>query len=176
MFENGASKVILMGDAEENVEKQIIKNFADADTGFLNAYGLKLGHHGSVAGTSNAWIDAVKPKAIFASGDMVWAHPYCAPINRVIAKKVLAPTVQTLRYCCGTSKNDDYINTQKDLKVALNLWYIVYDRNGENMKIDDTNQVVATPQGTTWGVQWELDFPSAGATPSLTKTASANPV
>ena len=115
------------------------------------------------------------PKPSSPLATWCWRVRYLEPINRVIAEKVLAPTVQTLRYCCGTSKNDDYMNTQKDLKVALDLWYIVYASKGENMKIDDTNQVVTTPR-LPLGYAMEVDFASAGATPSLTKTASANPV
>ena len=98
--DQSGNKVIFMGDAEEAVEDQIIENFAGATDGFLNAYALKLGHHGSVAGTSTKWLEAVKPKAVFASGDFVWAHPYCVTINRVIEAGTLNKIADHW-YCCG---------------------------------------------------------------------------
>jgi beta-lactamase superfamily II metal-dependent hydrolase len=83
------NKVILIGDAEREVEAQIIKNFKHATAGFLNAYALKLGHHGSLNGTSEVWVKAVKPNAVFASGDFVWAHPYCKTLEEVANAKTL---------------------------------------------------------------------------------------
>jgi competence protein ComEC len=172
MFEDSdANKVILMGDAESEVEAQIIKNFQHAEDGFLNAYGLKLGHHGSLNGTSQDWIDAVLPSAIFASGDFVWAHPYCATIQDVIDNTQLADMGDHW-YCCGTKTGAAYTNHETDLQVCLNLWYVVSAVGGEDMEDEDGN-IEHAAKGTTYGVQWELEFDGAGeATLSHTDTSS----
>lgn len=78
------TKVILTGDAEKGTEKQIMDTNYKGDGGFLRAYGLKLGHHGSKNGSSKKWIEAVQPLAVFASGDQKWGHPYCETIKRVL--------------------------------------------------------------------------------------------
>ena len=153
------NKVILMGDAEKQVDKQIIENFKDAEDGFLNAYALKLGHHGAVNGTSQLWIDAVRPKAIFASGDFVWAHPYCTTLNRVEASGSLT-SMGDHWICCGKS-GKEYFNEKTKLRVCLNLWYVV-KKAAEKMTGEGKTGIVA--EGTTFGVQWALAFtgPAAG--------------
>lgn len=172
MFEDqSGNKVIFMGDAEEDVEDQIIENFRDAEKGFLNAYGLKLGHHGSQAGTSEQWLKAVKPKAVFASGDFVWAHPYCSTINRVIAAKTL-DTMLPHWYCCGMP-GKEYFNVLSEQQILLNLWYVV-KKPSEKM-IDSGGQTVDVNQGVTFGVQWSLLF-NGTAQPQLFVTETASPV
>ncbi|HKS08899.1 MAG TPA: hypothetical protein VJS13_05080 [Pyrinomonadaceae bacterium] len=169
------NKVILMGDAEKDVEAQIIENFKKATKGFLNAYALKLGHHGSQAGTSEAWINAVKPKAIFASGDFVWAHPYCTTIERVVEAKTLAPTTNHW-FACGKplgGRQNDYFNNESELRVCLNLWYVVKKEKGQKMKEDEDGHIFHAAYGWTWGVQWELEFD--GDTVTLNKTDTASP-
>lgn len=166
------NKVILMGDAEQEVEAQIIQNFQHAAPGFLNAYGLKLGHHGSLNGTSAAWINAVLPQAIFASGDFVWAHPYCAAIDRVIAAGTLMQGPEHW-YCCGRS-GKEYFNHETQDQVCPNLWYVVKDAAGESM-IDHDGDVSIQQQGMTLGVQWELVF-NGSAAPEINRTDTWHPV
>lgn len=169
------NKVILMGDAEKAVEQQIIENFKTAP-GFLKSYALKLGHHGSEAGTSDEWLAAVQPKAIFASGDFVWAHPYCNTITRVQAKTKLATWNKNLLYCCGKSlggRERDYFNNKTDLRICLNLWYVVKDDKGKMMTDEETGETFRAAYGLTLGVQWELEF--NGALIELSKTDSATP-
>lgn len=174
------NKMIFLGDAEAEVEEQIIKNFKDASASFLNAYGLKLGHHGSKKGTSSKWLKAVKPKAVFASGDMVWAHPYCETITRVIDAKTLDST-RDHWWCCGKYIKDDdegsgneYFNTPSKLAVCLNLWYVVKDKAGIKMK-DINDKVAHAKQGLTYGVQWELEF-DGPTEPSFAWTDTSTPV
>jgi competence protein ComEC len=165
-------KVILIGDAEEGVEGKIIDTFHRAGPTFLNAYGLKLGHHGSIKSTSQAWINAVQPSAIFASGDFVWAHPYCKAIKRVIDSNVLK-NGDNHWFCCGES-GGEYFNNENKLQVCLNLWYVVKNVNGQRMK-DEKGNVSVVADGTTLGVQWELDFIGT-SNPKLFHTLAANPI
>jgi len=171
------NKVILLGDAEADVETSIRNYYKDATAGFLNATGLKLGHHGSLNGTSKEWLQATNPKAIFASGDFVWAHPYCPAIQRVIDNNSLqkSPMKSPVRYCCGES-GGEYFNKETDLNIYLNLWYVVKepDALGRKMEQTEDDQVVWVANGTTWGVQWEMEFNGASATVGVTERA--NPV
>jgi hypothetical protein len=176
MFQDtSGNKMIFMGDAEDDVEAKIITHFKDATPGFLNAYGLKLGHHGSAIGTSQAWINAVQPKAIFASGDFVWSHPYCSTIKRVIDSNTLGD-IFSHRFCCGGSGPEykEYFNNAGTKAVCLNLWYVTKD-GPVSMKSEEDGSVSVAPEGTTFGVQWELNF-SGKSTPVYGKTTTWNPV
>jgi beta-lactamase superfamily II metal-dependent hydrolase len=166
------NKVILIGDAEREVEAQIIKNFKHATAGFLNAYALKLGHHGSLNGTSEVWVKAVKPNAVFASGDFVWAHPYCKTLEEVANAKTLKEMGEHW-FCCGKS-GKEYFNNKTKLQICLNLWYVVKNPAGEKMK-DSDGKIEHVKAGTTFGVQWELEFNGAAA-PTFAHTDTSNPV
>jgi competence protein ComEC len=175
MFEDDSSnKVIFLGDAEATVEADIINYYKDAKAGFLQSYGLKLGHHGSVAGTSVDWVKTVKPKAIFASGDFVWAHPYCETIQRVLDNTTLGTYSEKLRFCCGIP-GKEYFNNYSDKQVFINLWYVVKDFPSIKMEKTWSKKIEDCQQGLTWGVQWEMEFNGTGA-PSFGLTETANPV
>src|SRR5258705_10342756 len=168
--DQSGNKVIFMGDAEEAVENQIIENFATATDGFLNAYALKLGHHGSKAGTSENWIKAVKPKAIFASGDFVWAHPYCATINKVIEAGTLNKIADHW-YGCGES-GKEYFNVKTKNQVFLNPWYVV--KKATEKMTDSKGKTIDVAEGVTFGVQWGLQFDGT-KTPAFFLTDTASP-
>jgi hypothetical protein len=152
------NKVILMGDAGNDIEKQIIKHYKDAKGDFLKAYALKLGHHGSDTATSNEWIEVVRPKAVFASGDMVWAHPYCNAISR--AAKTVDDMPGKHWFCCGKSLGGgkrDYFNHEVNTQIFLNIWYFVTKPGGEWM-VDDDGEEELGKVGLTFGVQWQMNF------------------
>jgi len=159
MFYNDSSKMIFMGDAEKPVEAGIIKYFSTAPADFLSCWGLKLGHHGSLNATGEDWLNAVKPDAVFASGDFVWAHPYCPTIQRAIDSKHVKEGPRDIRYCCGVS-GGEYDNKIGRYQVFLNLWYVVKEPKGKDMESSnpDSLVVVTAPQGLTYGVQWAVEF------------------
>ncbi|MFP5246281.1 MAG: ComEC/Rec2 family competence protein, partial [Thermoanaerobaculia bacterium] len=101
LVEYKSRKCILMGDAEGPTEGTILKNF---DHDFLESEGLKLGHHGSEAGTTIPWIQAVKPAYVFASSDMKWAHPYCTTIERLQNEGTLT-VAKKHPWLCGKGAN-----------------------------------------------------------------------
>lgn len=175
MFDDGdGNKVILMGDAGNQIEKEIIARFSGSP-GFLNAYGLKLGHHGSEGSSSKPWLDAVKPKAVFASGDFVWAHPYCSAIERV-KKNAPLESSEAHWYCCGVpidQKTSVYHNNETDRQIYLNLWYVV-NKAKEEMQVSKTVTMMMD-KGTTYGVQWELFF-NGGAAPAIFSSELVYPV
>lgn len=171
MFELGGQKVILQGDAEKGTEKWILDEFGHIP-GFLEVVGHKLGHHGSNNGTSPEWVAALKPKAIFASGDFNWAHPYCGPICRVLAGNTLAVYNDDLWYCCGN--RGEYFNNHHSVAVCMNLWYFVKGPGNEYVIQFPRGEVKAAQVGLTFGVQWGLQI-TAGATPTLLRTDAVMP-
>lgn len=60
----GQSKLLFMGDAEDKVEKALVKQYGDA----LRAVFLKVGHHGIDTAT-NKFLDAVQPTLAVISKD-----------------------------------------------------------------------------------------------------------
>ncbi|MGH3782670.1 MAG: ComEC/Rec2 family competence protein [Pseudonocardiaceae bacterium] len=109
-------QVILTGDAEAPTEAAILKNYKPK-LAFLQSTALKLGHHGSEAGSSEAWIKAIRPKLCFASSDMKWAHPYCVTVNRI--KTSIGPGLKLYKHqwMCGEGAGakktyNDYDNEQ----------------------------------------------------------------
>jgi competence protein ComEC len=183
MFElvdgNKKWKVILPGDAEGKTEKHIIDTFKRAP-GFLNVWGVKLGHHGSQAGSSPEWVAATKPNAIFATGDWRWGHPYCAPICRFIDGGTLGkPFTGGVYYNCG--KGQDRFDNPTTDAICMNLWYAVLTKGGEDLVVSD--QLIApVPPGkpiradfaNTFGVQWEVTF-ATGKTPEGAVTRFVRP-
>lgn len=168
MFEYKDYKVILTGDADSFVERKII-GYYSMYPGFLNSFGLKLGHHGSKESTCKEWIDAVLPKAIFASGDRKWGHPYCLPIESVIKKGTLGKMHGTHWYVCSRSgAENDYCNYSTDLDICNNLWYVVTDPAGEK-RLDDDGMEHEEGWGVYNGVQWELEI-GLGADPVIKRT------
>ncbi|HEX2189706.1 MAG TPA: hypothetical protein VHG51_12445 [Longimicrobiaceae bacterium] len=170
MFDLGGQKVILQGDAEKGTEGWILKEFGHIP-GFLEVVGHKLGHHGSNGGTSPEWVAALKPKAIFASGDFNWAHPYCNPICRVLAGNTLA-AYDDLWYCCG--HRGEYFNNHHSVAVCMNLWYFVKSPKAEPLIVFPGQEVKWAGTGVTFGVQWALQI-TAGAKPSLLRTDAVIP-
>ncbi len=75
-------KILLMGDAQEEIEKQILKN-----DGLLiqNINVLKVGHHGSRFATSAEFLEIVKPKyaVISAGANNQFGHPHLDALKRI---------------------------------------------------------------------------------------------
>lgn len=69
LYTNGEDKVLLMGDAEAEIENKI--NVEDVDL-------LKVGHHGSNSSTTKGFINKVKPEyAVITAGENnKYGHPH----------------------------------------------------------------------------------------------------
>lgn len=70
-YVNGEDKVLLMGDAEEEVEKEILSRLEKVDL-------LKVGHHGSRTSTSLAFLQKVNPTyaVITCGANNDYGHPH----------------------------------------------------------------------------------------------------
>ena len=79
------TKIMLTGDAEEHVEKQVLDLYSKSE---LDIDVLKLGHHGSSTSTSQDFLDAVNPTyAVICVGEgNKYNHPNEPVLNRVISK------------------------------------------------------------------------------------------
>ncbi len=111
MLQYADRKFIFTGDAESEMEGRVLGWYSSSPS-FLECDCLKLGHHGSQAGTTQAWLDALKPWAVFASSDQKWAHPYCVTLDRVIAGDSLDKHLGKHPWLCGKGANasKEYFN------------------------------------------------------------------
>jgi competence protein ComEC len=168
-FHLEGQSVILPGDAEGKTEAQILKTFG---AGFVKSTGLKLGHHGSKKASSPAWVKATSPKAIFASGDSAWSHPYCQAICRFIDGKSLRDWVIPFYYCCGNA--GEYYDNPTQKMICMNLNYIVKSGGGEHLIDSDGKKMIAFLHNT-FGVQWALQIDQGAAQPELLSTPLVEP-
>ncbi|HOJ45644.1 MAG TPA: ComEC/Rec2 family competence protein [Bacilli bacterium] len=75
---------LLMGDAPLEVEQDIIGRYPHLDCDYI-----KIGHHGSLTSTSDAFISHTTPKeAIISVGRNNYGHPHHDVINRLLAHDV----------------------------------------------------------------------------------------
>lgn len=76
----GQSRVLLMGDAETEVEKSLLERGVE-----VRAQILKIGHHGSTTATSQEFLAAVSPQAavISVGANNDFGHPHQRVLNRL---------------------------------------------------------------------------------------------
>lgn len=69
LYTNGEDKILLMGDAESEIENQI--SIGDVDL-------IKVGHHGSSSSSNSSFIDKVNPEyaVITVGADNTYGHPH----------------------------------------------------------------------------------------------------
>ncbi|MDY2883430.1 MAG: ComEC/Rec2 family competence protein [Romboutsia timonensis] len=81
LYTNGNDKVLLMGDAEEDIERSI--NAGDIDL-------LKVGHHGSNTSSSSSFIDKVKPEyaVITVGSNNKYGHPHKETMNTLKSRNI----------------------------------------------------------------------------------------
>lgn len=78
MLQYGQTRMLLMGDAEEDVEKLLLASQQN-----LNAQVLKAGHHGKDDATTEAFLQAVAPEHVILTGDP--AEDSESPGKRVVS-------------------------------------------------------------------------------------------
>lgn len=84
IFEYMGKKVMLTGDAEKEVERDLINKYSNKIS-FLDVDILKLGHHGSDSSTTPAFLEAVKPEyaIIMVGEDNKYNHPSNSTISNL---------------------------------------------------------------------------------------------
>lgn len=81
----GKNTFLFTGDAEQLVEKDILKNNMD-----ISADVFKLGHHGSSTSTSDEFLDKVNPKYAVANCEKgnSYGHPHREIVNKLKDKNI----------------------------------------------------------------------------------------
>lgn len=81
----GQNSIIMTGDAEEKIEKQILSTCEN-----IEATILKVGHHGSKTATTQEFLDAIKPKyALISCGvNNKFNHPNQEVLDRLDKQNV----------------------------------------------------------------------------------------
>ncbi len=82
MFEAGGSRVLMMGDAEQEIEQELLDSGAD-----LRCDVVKLGHHGSASSSSLEFLRATHARtAIISCGaDNSYGHPHSETLKNLNA-------------------------------------------------------------------------------------------
>ena len=82
MFEAGATRVLMTGDAEAEIEEHLVASGVNLDCDIL-----KLGHHGSNTSSSPAFLRAVSPEiaVISCARENDYGHPHREPLERLAA-------------------------------------------------------------------------------------------
>jgi hypothetical protein len=151
-------KVILTGDAEGITEAAIL-GYYKKNLKFLESFGLKLGHHGSQAGSSVEWIKTVKQLANFASSDMKWAHPYCETIARIVETIGPGAVLYNHKWLCGRGGGE-----QKEYQnfTSTDGFYTTM-ASMTDVKTKDPEEGVFYPPGLVQGVQYQLNLYDDGS-------------
>jgi competence protein ComEC len=82
----GRTAFLFAGDAEQAEEERMVQAYGDG----LRASVLKVGHHGSAAGTSDAWLRAVAPPVVVISVGRMnkFGHPAPSTMHRLAARGI----------------------------------------------------------------------------------------
>lgn len=107
--------VLLTGDAEERVERELIEERRE-----LEATILKLGHHGSRTSTSSAFLEAVSPEvSVYQAGeDNRYGHPHEEVLSRIPDDVDVYGTDIHGTVVVETDGSDYEIGTERDGDIA----------------------------------------------------------
>ena len=127
LYTNGEDKILLMGDAELEIEKNL--NVGDIDL-------LKVGHHGSHSSSSKSFIDKVKPEyaVILVGKNNKYGHPHKETMDLLKDKGIEVHRSDE----CG-----DIIFTSTGKGLEVNCIEGTYN-SGESSKYNKTENTVQT--------------------------------
>jgi len=180
----GNFSAIFCGDATITTENNIIGWFSYyKKLPFLGASAMKIGHHASKHSSGLDWINSVRPKAIFASGDFKWSHPYCETLCRylgVLGPKPTVPPIMAgpLRMVCGES--GEYFNNVTPKMIFVNLWFVTPVENPSTEMVPEVSAKKGKPKpsvvgpSAVYGVQWTVEITGIGE-PVISRTDTENP-
>lgn len=149
LYTNGNDKILLMGDAEKEIEQNL--NVGDVDL-------LKVGHHGSYSSSSKPFVDKINPEyaVILVGEDNKYGHPHKETMDTLKEKGIevhrsdecgdiiFRSTGNGLEVDCkegsyNTGANSKYNKTENTIKIETNTSSV----QNENM-ISDNNSNEST--------------------------------
>ena len=158
LYTNGNDKILLMGDAEKEVEQNL--NVGDIDL-------LKVGHHGSYSSSSKLFIDKINPEyaVILVGEDNKYGHPHketmdtlkekgievhrsdeCGDIMFTSTGNGLEVDCKEGSYSTGASskynKTENTIKTESNISSIQNENIISNNNSSESTTIENTNSNV----------------------------------
>lgn len=166
-YVNGEDKILLMGDAEEQVEEEILSKVSKVDL-------LKVGHHGSRSSTSQAFFDKVSPEyaVITCGANNKYGHPHQETVSKLTEVEVHRTDE------CG---HIVFVSTGKGVETACEEGSLTVGgkkneltTSSENVPNDTTSSIVEqTPSSSTPVVYWTLKGKNYHATkecPTLSRS------
>ena len=158
LYTNGNDKILLMGDAEKEVEQNL--NVGDIDL-------LKVGHHGSYSSSSKLFMDKINPEyaVILVGEDNKYGHPHketmdtlkekgievhrsdeCGDIMFTSTGNGLEVDCKEGSYSTGASskynKTENTIKTESNISSIQNENIISNNNSSESTTIENTNSNV----------------------------------
>lgn len=158
LYTNGNDKILLMGDAEKEVEQNL--NVGDIDL-------LKVGHHGSYSSSSKLFMDKINPEyaVILVGEDNKYGHPHKETMDTLKEKGIevhrsdecgdiiftstgngLEVDCKEGSYSTGASskynKTENTIKTESNISSIQNENIISNNNSSESTTIENTNSNV----------------------------------
>lgn len=163
LYTNGEDKILLMGDAELEIEKKL--NVGDIDL-------LKVGHHGSHSSSSKSFIDKVKPEyaVILVGKNNKYGHPHKETMDLLKDKGIevhrsdecgdiiFTSTGKGLEVNCiegtyNSGKYSKYNKTENTVQTETNI--SSYQGNSEdNLENKDLNESAVITENNYNTVYW----------------------
>ena len=154
LLTNGNNKMLFMGDAEREVEEEILSEMPDVDI-------LKIGHHGSNSSSIPSFLDKTKPEyAVALCGkNNDYGHPHKEVVQRLKDRNI--PLYRTDQ--CGTivfesdgenittsSKAGNYKSGNESKGSSSDSYNEEYNSSSSNSNIDKNTTVYWTKNGKVY--------------------------
>ena len=168
-YVNGNDKVLLMGDAEEKIEREL--NVSDVDL-------LKVGHHGSRSSSSSSFIDKINPKyaVILVGANNKYGHPHKETMDTLASKNIEIHRSDECGHIVFKSSGN---GLSVDCKVSAYTPSINTNSENTNIKPDKNSTITTIVEDNTKGdiVYWTSNGKSYHSTkfcPTLSRSKTIN--
>ncbi len=168
-YVNGNDKVLLMGDAEEKIEREL--DVSDVDL-------LKVGHHGSRSSSSSSFIDKINPKyaVILVGANNKYGHPHKETMYTLASKNIEIHRSDECGHIVFKSSGN---GLSVDCKVSAYTPSINTNSENTNIKPDKNSTITTIVEDNTKGdiVYWTSNGKSYHSTkfcPTLSRSKTIN--
>ena len=168
-YVNGNDKVLLMGDAEEKIEREL--DVSDVDL-------LKVGHHGSRSSSSSSFIDKINPKyaVILVGANNKYGHPHKETMDTLASKNIEIHRSDECGHIVFKSSGN---GLSVDCKVSAYTPSINTNSENTNIKPDKNSTITTIVEDNTKGdiVYWTSNGKSYHSTkfcPTLSRSKTIN--